>query len=78
MDESISVINKHAEIPDSSPAYLGRFPYSSDRKKQLDILDSATFGRNNVKNIRAGSEMNRSLGFEQMSMSLDAKTIFEN
>lgn len=41
MDDRLKKIHKHVENPDSSPAYLGRNFYSSDRKKQYDYLDKA-------------------------------------
>jgi hypothetical protein len=38
VDAVLGSINKNANIPDNSPAYLGRIPISTDRKRQLDYL----------------------------------------
>jgi hypothetical protein len=38
IDRAIYHINKRIEVPDSSPAFLGRIPISSDRRRQLEYL----------------------------------------
>lgn len=43
VDNVLSSINKHIDLPDSSPAYLGRIPISSDRKRQLDYLEKSAY-----------------------------------
>jgi hypothetical protein len=43
IDDILSSINKHVDVPDSSPAFLGRIPISSDRKRQLDYLERSAY-----------------------------------
>ena len=38
VDDLLSSINKHIDVPDSSPAFLGRIPFNADRKRQLDYI----------------------------------------
>ena len=43
LDAVLGSINKNANIPDNSPAYLGRIPISTDRKRQLDYLQRSAY-----------------------------------
>lgn len=38
VDSVLGRINKHIDVPDSSPAFLGRIPVNADRKQQLDYI----------------------------------------
>lgn len=62
---------KNVEIPDSSPAYLGRIPAEHDRQRQLQYIDR-TLGihhrqRNRIKSDITdfgGSHQSNRSGFE--------------
>ena len=60
VDPSLSRINNNVDIPDSSPAYLGRNPLSNDRERQLKIVDRVLHFRPSHL-ATEGSQQHRSL-----------------
>ena len=63
-------LNRHVDVADSSPAYLGRIPYSNDRKKQLEIIDSKLYP-SSLHRYRAGSELYHSIDIDERRNSPD-------